>query len=127
MLMPEAVNQSADIRREERVETEFCAWYIPEGNSIAQKVKVRDLSQHGVKLEFPNWPDRSRRFHLALTLPGELKSARIECEWRWQLNQTIGAQFRQPLPFELLGKITDSCDGSATCLGNPPDNQGRPF
>ncbi|MEZ5997065.1 MAG: PilZ domain-containing protein [Hyphomonas sp.] len=110
--MTPATNQNSyELRSEARVETEFCAWYIPSTDGMAQKVKVLDLSQGGARFQFENWADRSRRFDVVLSLPDGFSSSRIPCEWRWQMSNVVGAKFLNPLPFDLFMRLSAYCNG----------------
>ncbi|MCA8899795.1 MAG: PilZ domain-containing protein [Hyphomonas sp.] len=103
--MSAELKQHYEVRSEDRAAVELTAWYVPSDQSRAQRVIVKNLSQSGAKIEFANCPDRSRRFYLALSLPGEGGSKRVECEWRWQINCAVGVQFVRPLPFDLMGQV----------------------
>ncbi|MEZ5947567.1 MAG: PilZ domain-containing protein [Hyphomonas sp.] len=119
--MTAATNQNYELRSDSRVETEFCAWFMPGDSSMAQKVKVLDLSQGGARLQFENWPDRSKKFDIVLSLPEGLNSSRIACERRWMMNNVVGAKFLSPLPFDVLSRIVAFCDGTKNCAGPAPD------
>lgn len=97
--------QHYELLADDRVEVELTAWFVPAEQSGAQRVVVRDLSRSGAKIEFTKCPERSHRFYMALSLPGEGKPMRVECEWRWQINCAVGVQFVRPLPADLIGRI----------------------
>ncbi|MCA8899796.1 MAG: hypothetical protein KDA53_00945 [Hyphomonas sp.] len=105
-----------DARRRERFTTEIRGWFMPEGRTVGHQVQVCNVSQDGAKLKFDFRPDRIGRFRLGLILDDGQVPHYVECEWRWQAQDSVGAKFLTPLPLGVLQRVLADAGASGSFL-----------